>query len=85
MLEAAAGHRVEGEVFSVTPETLAALDNYEDLASGEYRRAIILVFDASGHPHRVHVYIYQSPAQELPAIGSRWTTERESPSVPRYP
>lgn len=79
------GHFVEGEVFLVGPETLAILDDYEDLASGEYRRAPTCVFDARGNGHRVHAYIYQWSSAALAGIGSRWTIDRESPSSARHP
>lgn len=81
----APGHLVEGEIFLVGPETLARLDGYEDLASGEYRRGLVCVFDARGNSHRVHAYIYQWPANGLPSVGSRWTTELESTPPARHP
>ena len=81
-----AAHFVEGEVFLVGPETLAVLDNYEDLASGEYRRATVCVLDARGVPLRVHAYLYQWASDALPAIGSRWAIEHESSPPPaRHP
>ena len=86
MVEASSpGHFVEGEVFVVAPETLAILDGYEDLASGEYRRSIICVFGDRGNPDRVHAYIYHWPTDHLPRIGSRWTLDRESTPPARHP
>ena len=79
------GHFVEGEVFLVTPETLVVLDHYEDLASGEYRRAARCVFDVRGNSHRVQAYIYQWPSSALPSIGRRWTIDRESTTPARHP
>ena len=80
------GRFVEGEVFLVGPETLARLDDYEDLASGEYRRSRVCVFDSRGIPHQVNAYIYQWFPDALPEVGVRWTTDRESTFSPdRHP
>lgn len=79
------GHFVEGEVFLVAPETLAKLDAYEDLASGEYRRAPVCVFDTAGRAFRVEGYLFQWPHEGLPWVGNRWTTDRESFPPARHP
>lgn len=48
--------RVEGVLWSVTPRDLAALDAYEEVASGLYRRVRAAVTTASGR--RLSAWIY---------------------------
>ncbi|MFM7182265.1 MAG: gamma-glutamylcyclotransferase [Verrucomicrobiales bacterium] len=79
------GQFVEGEIFLIGPETLARLDDYENLASGEYQRLPVCVFDDRGSAHRAHAYLYRWPVENLPLINKRWTTDRESTSPLRHP
>lgn len=85
MIESPPGHRVSGELFLVSPEILARLDEYEDLPSGEYRRAMVCVFDDRGRSHRVQAYHYRWPVRGFAIVGERWTLDRESGPPARHP
>lgn len=85
MFAAPPGHQVIGELFLVDPQTLACLDDYEDLPSGEYRRSPVCVFDSHGQSHLAQAYLYQWPVHDLTLVGPLWTTDRESPPSARHP
>jgi hypothetical protein len=55
-IEPAPAHRVEGAIYELSESELAALDAYEDLAAGDYRRETI---EAATHQHgRMVVWTY---------------------------
>lgn len=74
LIGAAAGEEgvaVEGEVYEVTPECLARLDEVEGVAESLYERGpIALRPPFSGVA--VEAYFYRCPVAGLPELGSRW-------------
>lgn len=63
-------HRVEGVVYDINADDLAALDLYENIAGGDYRRQTVRVrLDTREHA-TVWTY-YANPAPEGPTAPSR--------------
>jgi gamma-glutamylcyclotransferase (GGCT)/AIG2-like uncharacterized protein YtfP len=52
----AAGENVHGILWTIDPRDLAALDDYEDVAGGLYRKAMLPVL-RDGHPVNALVYL----------------------------
>jgi len=65
----AGGQAVEGVLWRLTPRDLAALDAYEDVAGGLYRRARIAVQPAAGAPRLALVYLGRARGEGTPRPG----------------
>lgn len=66
------GIRVQGELYDVSPDRLAMLDEVEGVAEGLYARQPIALappFEASP----VEAYFYRQSVHGLPDCGERWT------------
>lgn len=64
-------NRVEGEIWEVDAECLAALDELEGVSDGLYRRAIVPL----GPPHdvwHVEAYLYDRSVTGRRRLGSNW-------------
>jgi gamma-glutamylaminecyclotransferase len=68
LVEAADGVAVEGELWRVSPETLAALDEYEEVPHGFARRPVAV----DGVDEPVDAYFYAQNVAGLRDCGSRW-------------
>lgn len=66
-----AADRILGEVWSVDPEHLKRLDDFEGVAEGIYRRELVSL-EAPYATERVEAYFYARPFEGRPALGSAW-------------
>ena len=66
-VEPAAGFQTEGGLWRITPECVAALDLYEDVAEGLYRRAWLTVKAGTLEPVEALVYRMASGGHAPPA------------------
>jgi len=56
-VEPAPGRHVEGGLYELTDDDLAALDEYEDVEGGDYRRQRVTVYAADGQWRESWTYI----------------------------
>lgn len=65
------GVAVEGEVYEVTPEDLARLDEVEGVTEALYVRGPIALLPPFSQD-AVEAYFYRCPVAGLPELGTRW-------------
>lgn len=67
---------IAGELYQI-PDTLwPALDDYEGVQHGEYRRTKIRVIDAQQYETCAEAYLWLQGWTHLPVVGSSWKTYR---------
>ncbi len=69
------GYRVKGELYGVTAECLAALDEVEGVADGVYERRRIELAPPN-ESISAEAYFYLLSVSECPEIGPEWCPER---------
>ncbi len=74
---------ISGELYQVPEDLWPALDDYEGIHLGEYRRTQIRVTDANHHERTVEAYLWAQQWTHLPVVGSNWKAyrRRHFPSV----
>lgn len=68
-VHSAAGHRVHGVVWQLTPPDLAALDAFEGVAEGFYRKGLAEVVVEGGKPEQAMFYCAADGAPGVPSPG----------------
>jgi gamma-glutamylaminecyclotransferase len=68
------GVQVTGEVYEVSPETLARLDRLEGVSYGHYRRDACAVRFEDGYQVTAYVYVFcQNVFSLTPVLSGEWT------------
>jgi len=66
-----------GELYQVPDHLWPALDDYEGVHLGEYRRTQIRIIDADQQEKTVQAYLWAQQWTHLPVVGSSWKTYRQ--------
>lgn len=66
---------VSGEVWSVAPAALAALDAFEGVSEGLYRREPLPLLPPFAE-RRIDAYVFALPVSGRPVVGAEWTEPR---------